>query len=51
MPMTAAGIDAQMVIPIFIARYAFAAPKRQAKTQPMTMARTVNSFMFSVAGT
>ena len=49
--MTAAGIDADTVIPTLSPRYAFAAPNTMASRSPITVEVTVNSGGFSFAGT
>ena len=49
--MTAAGMEADTVIPMYNPRYVFAAVINAPKTRPSTMARTVNSAMFSSAET
>jgi hypothetical protein len=41
--MTAAGIDAETVMPTRRPRYAFAAPKTMPSTTPMVTASSVNS--------
>jgi len=49
--ITAAGIDAEIVIPTRRPRYAFAAPKTIASRTPETTDVTVNSGVISSAGT
>ena len=48
--ITAAGIDAETVIPTLSPRYAFAAPKTTAKITPMIMEVTVISGVIFSAG-
>ena len=50
MEITAAGIDADTVIPTRSPRYAFAAPKRIARRHPSTAAVTENSGITLSAG-
>ena len=49
--MTAAGIDAETVMPMYNPRYVLAAVINAPSTNPKIIARTVNSAMFSSAET
>ena len=51
MEMTAAGMDAETVMPTFRPRYALAPPNTIARSAPMITAVTVNSGIILSAGT